>query len=180
MVFRSVTSHNFPKRPFGGGPLGCRSISSRYRADIEPISSLAPNKHLSNTHWAHIHGFLHAELAHICPTCPLRPEILPGPIRIVIMAMVVAGAGAAGPCQQGHLYALRVGQTLLLVTCDGHGRFLWELRRWYYRDAMAPPIKKLYHRSRTSQEAGESDQNNLHCIDRQGPYTSAITFASCS
>jgi len=80
------------------------------------------------------------------------------------MALVVAGAGAGGPSQQGHVHALTVGQTHLLLTGDGHGHFLWELRRWYYRDAMAPPCKKLYHRIRTSQEAGEGHLNHLHCI----------------
>ena len=65
------------------------------------------------------------------------------------MAMVVAGAGVGGASHQGRLYALTKGQTHLLVTGAGHGHLLWELRRWYYRDAMAPPSKKLYHRIRT-------------------------------
>ena len=105
-----------------------------------------------------------AELAHICRSCPLRPEIMPGSIRIVIMALVVAGAGAGGPSQQGHLCALKVGQTHLLVTDDGHGHFLWELRRWYYRDAMAPPGTKLYHRIRQEPGGGggSSEQSALH------------------
>ena len=34
---------NFSKRPFGCGPLGCRSISSRYRADMGSIWSAFTN-----------------------------------------------------------------------------------------------------------------------------------------
>lgn len=38
----------------------------------------------------------------------------------------------------------------------GHGgwgdvEYLWELRRWYYRDVSMPPAQKLWHRIRTSQ-----------------------------
>ena len=55
------------------------------------------------------------------------------------MAMVLANANVVA-AKTGQLSALTVGRTLLLVTSNGHGQFLWELRRWYYRDAMAPPL----------------------------------------
>ena len=75
--------------------------------------------------------------------------------RIVIMALAIVGANAmAEPAQTGQMSVLTIGRTHLLVTDSGHGHFVWELRRWYYRDAMAPPTKKLFHRIRTSQEAG--------------------------
>ena len=68
------------------------------------------------------------------------------------MAMVLANANVVA-AKTGQLSALTVGRTLLLVTSNGHGQFLWELRRWYYRDAMAPPLRRLYHRIRSCQEA---------------------------
>lgn len=80
----------------------------------------------------------------------------PALLRVAIMAMVVATAdGVDRPAQLrlGNLSCVTVGQTQLLVTASGHGTFVWELRRWYYRDAMAPPEKRLYHRIRTSQKA---------------------------
>ena len=73
--------------------------------------------------------------------------------RIVIMALAIVGANAmAEPAQTGQMSVLTIGRTHLLVTASGNGHFVWELRRWFYRDAMAPPAKKLYHRIRTSQE----------------------------
>ena len=39
----------------------------------------------------------------------------------------------------------------------GHAQFLWELRRWYYRDGAASGLsKKLWHRIRTSQRVRHS------------------------
>ena len=71
------------------------------------------------------------------------------------MALAIISANAmAEPAQIGQMSVLTKGRTHLLVTDSGHGHFVWELRQGYYRDGMAPPTKKLFHRIRTSQEAG--------------------------
>ena len=96
----------------------------------------------------------------------------------LIMAMVVASSkGMDGPLQAGCFSVLTMGQTHLLMTSDGQGHFHWELRRWYYRDAMAPPAKRLFHRIRTSQEAGHQHAmqwltelcSSSHCNTVQSP-----------
>ncbi len=80
------------------------------------------------------------------------------------MALVLASDNAiARPSPPGQVFVLTIDRTHLLVTADGNGTFVWELRRWYYRDAMAPPAMKLYHRIRNNQQAngGSAKQHAL-------------------
>lgn len=82
--------------------------------------------------------------------------------------------------RHGELVAVRIGHTCLAVLTpeQGHGghawpqaqeghaghagheggaaQYLWELRRWYYRNTAALPTKKLWQRIRTSQKVCHS------------------------